>query len=43
MLQLEFPIARVPDASSGLIIYPTSIEEQWDRRLVAEIVKRLGL
>src|SRR5688500_2836701 len=43
MLQLEFPIARVPDASSGLIIYPNTIEEHWDRKLVAEIATRLGL
>ena len=43
MLQLEFPIAGVPDASSGLIIYPNGIEEHWDRKLVAELVARLGL
>lgn len=43
MLQLEFPIAGVPDASSGLIVYPNSIEEHWDRKLVAEIVAGLGL
>lgn len=43
MLQLEFSIAGVPDASSGLIIYPNAIEEHWDKKLVEEIASRLGL
>ena len=43
MVQLEFPIAGVPDASSGVIIYPNAVEEHWDRSLVADLVAQLEL
>jgi hypothetical protein len=43
MLQIEFPITGVAHASSGLIIYHHTIEEHWDRKLVADLVTRLAL
>ena len=43
MLQIEFPVAGVADASCGVIIYANEVEEHWDRELLVEVATRLGL